>query len=56
VTDLEKLTLLMDEHSARAARLGYALGYRHGDRCRDSDLDENGPEFRALESLGIGSR
>lgn len=54
MTGLEKLTQLMDEHSTRAVRLGYALGFLHAGNGQDGDLDPQAPEFRALEELGFG--
>jgi hypothetical protein len=54
MTELEKLTMLMDEHSTRAVRLGYALGFLHADNEQDGDLDPQAPEFRVLEELGFG--
>lgn len=55
MTELERLTQLMDEHTARAVRLGYALGWQHGrEEDRNCDLDTyTAPEFRALGELGI---
>jgi hypothetical protein len=56
MTDLEKLTLLMDEHTARAVRIGYALGFAHAGNFQPGDLPRDAPEYRALETLGITSR
>lgn len=54
MTGLERLTMLLNEEQARAVRIGYALGYRHGSSFADADLDmEAGPEIRALDDLGI---
>lgn len=52
MTELERLTALLDETSARAVRLGYALGYAHGEDCRASDLGEDPSEVRSLVQLG----
>lgn len=52
MTDLEKLTQFADEDTARAARIGYALGFTHGRaEDRSPDLDIYGPEFRALDEM-----
>lgn len=53
MTDLERLTLLMSDDQARAVRVGYALGYQHADQCREPDIPEDSPAFRALDSLEI---
>jgi len=56
MTDLQSLTAMIGWNEARAVRLGYALGVLHGrDEDRDPDLDPLGPEFRALEGLGLPS-
>lgn len=53
MNELDRLTALLDETATRAVRLGYALGYRHGeDYGGDCDLGKDAPEFRALEQLG----
>jgi hypothetical protein len=52
-TGLDKLTAMMSDEIARAVRLGYALGYLHGQAAREPDIPAQSPSFRALEALGV---
>jgi hypothetical protein len=51
---LEKLTAMMTEDQAKAARLGYALGYVHGDTgCSEHLPWPASPEWRVIEDMGL---
>lgn len=52
MNDLERMISQMSEDCQRAARLGYALGYVHGDTGRSEQLPVDHPSWRVLEELG----